>query len=382
MPSIVKQFRAFEDTEPITEMYFWNCQKLASKMVRECTRIKDDEKLLARLREHSTVFVNSMQTVAPEFGKLWREFLHELINDVTENETFLYSLTPIPDWYIAAWQQIGYDRIGNSPNFDAIKFLVMDGISRLPLVGRFAGDCKNIVAAGKMLPNITRDIVETGEITHNVLYWFGLVEIYTRQYQGRDLYRRAEYARLVKHLGECQRVTDDIMRIGKMPLDKNNHKRYIDYFLRRVADKDLHLAATFLCDNFNVFDEFDRKCGRNRLSGAFTVALGMAAMLQTGETKMSEQKPVDCKQHQIVGCFTRIPKPGVSADLGRKLGDLLKEPPEKLDRMTERVIEKDIDELIANLKQAREQLAQMRDAAAKLRATINKSKKLIADWEC
>lgn len=75
-------------------------------------------------------------------------------------------------------------------------------------------------------------------------------------------------------------------------------------------------------------------------------------------------------------------KPVVSADLGRKLGDLLKEQPEKLDRMTERVIEKDIDELIVNLKQAREQLAQMRNATAKLRATINKSKKLIADWEC
>lgn len=255
----------------------------------------------------------------------------------------------------------------------------MDGISRLPLVGRFAGDCKNIVAAGKMLPNITRDIVETGEITHNVLYWFGLVEIYTRQYQGRDLYRRAEYARLVKHLGECQRVTGDIMRIGKMPLDKNNHKRYIDYFLRRVADKDLHLAATFLCDNFNVFDEFDRKCGRNRLSGAFTVALGMAAMLQTGETKMAEQKPVDCKQHQIVGRFTRTPKPGVLTNTKpRKIGDLLRKCP----TFSDCVIENDIKELEANIKQIREQMAQLRDAAANLRATIAKSKKLIADWEC
>ena len=65
MSSIVEQFRAFEDPEPIIEMYFWNCQKLASKMVRECAWIKDDEKLLARLREHSAVFVNSMQTVAP-----------------------------------------------------------------------------------------------------------------------------------------------------------------------------------------------------------------------------------------------------------------------------------------------------------------------------
>ena len=318
------------------------------------------------------MFVNSMQTVAPEFGKLWREFLHELINDVTENETFIYSLTPIPDWHTAAWQQIGYDRIGNRPNFDEIKFLVMDGISRLPLVGRFAGDCKNIVAAGKMLPNITRDIVETGEITHNVLYWFGLVEIYTRQYQGRDLYRRAEYARLVKHLGECQRVTGDIMCIGKMPLDKNNHKRHIDYFLRRVADKDLHLAATFLCDNFNVFDEFDRKCGRNRLSGAFTVALGMAAMLQTGETKMAEQKPVDCKQHQIVGRFTRTPKPGVLTNTKpRKIGDLLRKCP----TFSDCVIENDIKELEANIKQIREQMAQLRDAAANLRATIAKSKK-------
>ena len=50
--------------------------------------------------------------------------------------------------------------------------------------------------------------------------------------------------------------------------------------------------------------------------------------------------------------------------------------------MTGRVIEKDIDELVTNLKQAREQLSQMRDATAKLQATINKSKKLITDWEC
>lgn len=47
MSSIVKQFRAFEDPEPIIEMYFWNCQKLASKMVRGCTWIKDDEKWLS-----------------------------------------------------------------------------------------------------------------------------------------------------------------------------------------------------------------------------------------------------------------------------------------------------------------------------------------------
>lgn len=72
MSSIVKQFRAFEDPEPITEMYFWNCQKLASKMVRECTRIKDDEKLLASLREHSAVFVNSMRTgPAHGFRRRW-----------------------------------------------------------------------------------------------------------------------------------------------------------------------------------------------------------------------------------------------------------------------------------------------------------------------
>lgn len=46
-----------------------------------------------------------------------------------------------------------------------------------------------------------------------------------------------------------------------------------------------------------------------------------------------EEKEMNSKIQQTA-------KRAVSADLGRKLGDLLKEPPEKLDRMRERVIEK------------------------------------------
>lgn len=41
-----------------------------------------------------------------------------------------------------------------------------------------------------------------------------------------------------------------------------------------------------------------------------------------------------------------------------------------------------VDELIAENKKMRENLHKLHDTAAKLRVTIAKSKKLIADWEC
>ena len=45
-------------------------------------------------------------------------------------------------------------------------------------------------------------------------------------------------------------------------------------------------------------------------------------------------------------------------------------------------IDKQIEELIIENRRLNARFEQMREAAAKLRATIAKSKKLIADWEC
>ena len=97
-------------------------------------------------------------------------------------------------------------------------------------VNRFASECKNIPAVGKMLPNITRDIVERDDATFNVVLWLSLAEIYTRQYQGRDLYKQPRYAQLVNHLAKYKNAKRDILFVEKLPLDKNNHKRYVSYF--------------------------------------------------------------------------------------------------------------------------------------------------------
>lgn len=70
----------------------------------------------------------------------------------------------------------------------------------------------------------------------------------------------------------------------------------------------------------------------------------LAAMLQTGETEMTENK-----------------QPKLS----------------KFDS-----IDKQIEELITENQRLIAQYEQMREAVAKLRAAIAKSKKLIADWEC
>lgn len=364
MSSIVKQFRAIENLAAVRYMYSSASQNLAADFVMECKRI-DDLALLSQLHRYASVFANSMQAVELGIGAEWREFLHELINSVAEGD---YPDTCNPGWYESAWQQIAFDRIGDRVEFSNIKSLIITGIRDIIEINRFASECKNIPAVGKMLPNITRDIVGRDDATFTVVRWLSLAEIYTRQYQGRDLYKHPRYAQLVNHLAKYKNVKLDILFVEKLPMDKSNRKRYVGYFLKRVQNKDLHLAATFLCDNFNAIYEFCRLHGLDLISTYLRQALGLAAMT------LNEEKEMNSKIQQTKS------KPVVSADLGQKLGDLLKEPPEKLDRMTERVIEKDIDELITNLKQAREQVAQMRDAAAKLQATINKSKKLIADW--
>lgn len=183
---IVNQFRALKETRLIFDTYRFNGQKFAASVFNDCIVFADDEKLLEMLRNHAFTFVNSLQSFAPETLPEWREFLIELINDVTAMAQFCY------------------------------------------------------------------------------------------------MYNKAE------------------------------------------------------------------------LSFWFEKSAKLAALVVNEETEMNSK-------------IQQTAKPRASADLGR---------------MSERTIEKDIDELITNLKQACEQLAQMRDAAAKLRATINKSKKLIADWEC
>nr|DAS50821.1 MAG TPA: hypothetical protein [Caudoviricetes sp.] len=371
MSSIVKQFRALKDIGPISNTYHFSGQKFAASIFNDCVRCADDEKLLEMLRKHAFTFVNALQNFSPEMLLEWRAFLAELVNDVIEAETAIFDIGGVPSWADESRQLVMYTRLGKRTSFYVLRRLIMDGINRLPIVASFASDCKNIVAVGKTLPNITRDLIEKNSAVTNVILWLNLVEIYTRQYQGRDLYKHDEYMQLFEHLAKYKCASKDQLQTwNNKPTDRASVLHdYVLYFLERVKYADLHLAATFLCDNIKVFDEFDRQCGTNRLSSMFTQALGLAAMT------LKEEREMNSKIQQIA-------KPGVSADLGRKLGDLLKEPSAKLNRMHEHAIEKDIDELITNLKQAREQLAQMRDAADKLRATIAKSKKLIADWEC
>lgn len=290
---------------------------------------------------------------------------------MTAEKARSYDSDGYPEWADESQQLIAHTRIGKRANFFILRRLIMDGISRLPIVASFASDCKNIVAVGKMLPNIMRDLIEKNSAVTNVVLWLNLVEIYTRQYQGRALYHREKYPELIAHLAKYKCASKDVWKLFYTKTVDRNSVAYAHtvYFLTRIARGDLHLAATFLCDNIGTIAQFCYMYNKAELSLWFEKSVKLAALVPNEETEMNSK-------------IQQIKKPVVSADLGRKLGDLLKESPEKLNRMTERVIEKDIDELITNLKQAREQLAQMRDAAAKLRATINKSKKLIADWEC
>ena len=340
MVSIVKQFRSFDNIAAVRVMYLRADQRLAADFVVECNRT-DDAVLLSQLHRYASVFVNSMQAVNADIGVEWREFLHELINSVAEGD---YPDTYNPGWYESVWQQIAFDRIGEWVKFESIGPLILTGIREIVEINRFASECKNIPAVGKMLPSITRDIVERDDVTFNVVHWLALAEIYTRRYQGRELYKQPRYAQLVSHLAKYRNTKRDILFVEKLPLDKSNHKRYVSYFLKRVQNKDLHLAATFLCDNFNAVYEFYRLHDLDLVCAHFRYALGLAAMLQTGEKEMAENKQ---------------PKPSKRDDIGRQ-----------------------IEELNENIRQLNAEWEQMREAAAKLRATIAKSKKLIADWEC
>lgn len=344
MVSIVAQFRAFKNVQPICNMYTAAGQKLAAKMVRECVHV-DDKALLERLREYSSVFINSMQTVEKDTGLEWREFLRELANDVVESCTKQINRLPIFNWSNSAWLAIALDRIGFNPSFDEIKRLIMTD-DELPVS---LNGFKNIVEVGKKLPDITRELIKSNNLSHYIVQWLSLVEIYTRRYQGRVMYKQPEYDRLVKQLTQYGNAHVDLSLLRNVSVDIDHHKAYVIYFLKRIVAKDFHLAASFLCDNFKVFDEFRRE--HSEMSDGFVKALGFAAMLQTGETAMTENKP-------------------------RKLGDLLPKQ-SKHDS-----IEKQIDTMLSNIRKQAENLRQLRDAAAKLRATINKSKKLIADWEC
>lgn len=94
------------------------------------------------------------------------------------------------------------------------------------------------------------------------------------------------YARLVEHLANYR----NIARVERLQLKEGYYNCHLDYFFRQIERGNLCLAATFLCNNFEAFNEFDRECGPNRLSSGFSKALGLAAMLQTKEMKTTEKK--------------------------------------------------------------------------------------------
>lgn len=353
MSSIVEQFRSFDNWAAIRGMYLRAGQRLAADLLRECVHV-DDKALWGRLREYSSVFINSMQTVEKDTGLEWREFLRELANDVVKSIVKEANRSPVLNWSDSAWLVIALDRIGFNPSFDEIKRLIMTD-DELPVS---LNGFKNIVEVGKKLPDITRELIKSNNLSHYIVQWLSLVEIYTRRYQGRVMYKRPEYDRLVKQLTQYGNAHVDLSLIRNAPMDIDHHKAYVIYFLKHIVAKDFHLAASFLCDNICVIDDFDRSRGRDRLSGNFCKALGLAALV------LNEEKEMNDKIQQTA-------KP-------RKLGDLLRECP----TFSDCVIKNDIKELEANIKQIREQMAQLRDAAANLRATIAKSKKLIADWEC
>lgn len=371
---IVNQFRALKETRLIFDTYRFNGQKFAASVFSDCVICADDKNLLKMLRKHAFTFANSLQSFPPEMLPEWREFLIELINGAIEEKARSYDSDGYPEWADESQQLIAHTRIGKCANFYILRRLIMDGIDRLPIVASFASDCANIVAVGKMLPNITRDIVESGNITGGVIHWLNLAEIYTRRYQGRPLYQREKYPELIAHLAKYKCASkDDWKLFNTKTVDRNSAAyAHTTYFLTRIARGDLHLAATFLCDNIGTIAQFCYMYNKAELSFWFEKSVKLAALVLNEELNMNSEIQQTAKPEAT-------PK---LADLGRKLGDLLKESPKKLNRMHERSIEKDIDELITNLKQTREQLSRMRDAAAKLRATINKSKKLIADWEC
>lgn len=342
---IVKQFRSLRNIGSISNTYWFSEQKYASKMFEECVNNNsDDEILLEGLRRYAFTFVDALQTVPVDELPEWRTFLRELIKNTIDDAALAYMTNGMPNWQDQSRRLIALSRIGDEPKFAELRRLIMDGQDRLPIVASFASDCENIVAIGKMLPNITRDIVETNGAVGNVVIWLNLVEIYTRLYQGRNLYKNDKYAQLIEHLSKYKCASKDQLQTwNNKPTDRASVTHdFVLYFLERVKHDDYHLAASFLCDNIKVFDEFDRQCGTKRLSSMFTQALGLAAMTRKEEPKMNEPKPLKRSSN----------------------------------------VDQDIGQLIMKAEQLTETLRQMRDTADKLRATVAKSKKLIADWEC
>lgn len=357
---IVNQFRALKETRLIFDTYRFNGQKFAASVFNDCIVCAYDKNLLEMLRKNAFTFVNSLQSFAPETLPEWREFLIELINDVTAEKARSYNSDGYPEWADESQQLIAHTRIGKRANFYILRRLIMDGISRLPIVASFASDCKNIVAVGKMLPNIMRDLIEKNSAVANVILWLNLVEIYTRKYQGRALYHREKYPELIAHLAKYKCASKDVWKLFYTKTVDRNSVAYAHtvYFLTRIARGDLHLAATFLCDNIGTISQFRYMYNKAELSFWFEKSVKLAAFVLKEETEMNSK-------------IQQTAKP-------RKIGDLLRKCP----TFSDCVIENDIRELEANIKQIREQMTQLRDAAANLRATIAKSKKLIADWEC
>lgn len=97
MPSIVKQFRALKETRLIFDTYRFNGQKFAASVFNDCIVCADDEKLLKTLHKHVFTFVNLLQSFPPEMLSEWREFLIELINDVTAEKARSYDSDGYPE---------------------------------------------------------------------------------------------------------------------------------------------------------------------------------------------------------------------------------------------------------------------------------------------
>lgn len=354
MTTIVEQFRALQDVGAISNTYWYADQKHASKMFEECVNNNsDDEILLEGLRSYAFTFVNALQAIPADELSEWRAFLRKLIKDVISEAAFTYSENGFPDWRDQSRRLIALSRLGVKPDFAELRRLIMDGRDRLPNVASFASDCKNIVAIGKALPNITRDIVAKSGVVENVVIWLNLVEIYTRLYQGRKLYKHSQYAKLVEHLSNYKCASKDQLQTwnNKTAGESSAAYDHVLYFLNRVKHADLHLAATFLCDNITTIAQLRYPNVKYELSMKFNHAVKLAALSLKEEMEMNEQKP-------------------------RKIGDLMHK------RFKHDDIGRQIDELNENIRQLNAEWEQMREAAAKLRATIAKSKKLIADWEC
>lgn len=343
---IVKQFRALKETRLIFDTYRFNGQKFAASIVNDCIICADDEKLLEMLRKHAFALVNSLQSFSPEMLPEWRAFLIELINDVTVEKARSYDSDGYPEWTDESQQLIAHTRIGKCANFYILRRLIMDGIDRLPVVASFASDCANIIAVGKILPNITRDLVEKNSAVTNVVLWLNLVEIYTRQYQGRALYQREAYPELIAHLAKYKCASKDDYKLSNTKTVDRNSVAYTHtvYFLTRITRGDLHLAATFLCDNIGTIAQFCYMYNKAELSFWFEKSVKLAAFVLKEETKMNSKIQQTAKPQT-----KRSPK---LADLAKKLIALEKE------------------------------IGELREKEFALKLEIGETKKLIADWEC